>query len=61
MAVIPSGLPGRNVAQVVERGSGHAFETAQIQSQKEEEKTAMASGQQRNGSNVTSQLAKNVS
>lgn len=59
--VTPSGLPGRDVAQVVERGFTHAFETAQTRSQKEEGKTAMALDQQRKQSNVTFQNAKNVS
>lgn len=59
--VTPSGLPGRDVAQVVERDLEHAFETAQIRSQKEEEKTAMTLDQQRKESNVTFQLANNVS
>ena len=59
--VTPSGLPGRDVAQVVERGFTHAFETAQTRSHKEEGKTAMALDQQRKQSNVTFQNAENVS
>ena len=59
--VTPSGLPGRDVAQVVERGFTHAFETAQTRSQMGEGKTVMALDQQRKQSNVTFQNAKNVS
>lgn len=59
--VTPSGLPGRDVAQVVERGFTHAFETAQTRSQMGEGKTVMALDQQRKQSNVTFQNAKYVS